>query len=215
MRRLNLKPLATVMGAAALMVAPVALAAPSFAAAIVAAPLVPDETMPHSPELNNPETWEQWLLDEEGIVASCTKEEPIDKPYTIPEIDELFEVDEDDNVAYVLAVLKGGANQEGNAANELYWEPEAGDELSHTTSGNSHVILCIAEYEDETTPPPSTTPPVTTPPVTTPPVTGPVVETDRAADTGPAAGLGLAAVAAALVAGAGAMMFGRRQGNHR
>ncbi len=47
-----------------------------------------------------------------------------------------------------------------------------------------------------TTPPPRTSPPVTKPPVTKPPVTGPVVETDRVADTGSTAGLGMAAAAA-------------------
>jgi hypothetical protein len=215
MHRRLLKPLATVMGAAALMVAPIALAAPASAVSIVAAPITPDETWEHDPDYNDPTFWEEWIYeDSDGeVVATCIKEEEIDKPYTIPAIDTLFEFEEGDSAEdfeYVLAVLKGGANQEGNEANELYFYPSAGDELSHATSGNSHVILCIAESEDET-PPPSTTPPVTTPPVT-----GPVVETDRVADTGPVAGLGLAAGAAALVAGMGAMLFSRRrQGNYR
>ena len=45
---------------------------------------------------------------------------------------------------------------------------------------------------------------------------GPVVETERVADTGSTAGLGMAAAATALAAGLGAMAFSRRrQGNHR
>lgn len=208
MHRRLLKPLAAVIGAAALMVAPIALAAPASAASIIAAPIDPDETWEHEPEYNDPVFWEEWIYEELEVEAWCVKEEPIDKPYTIPAIEDLFELEEGedyDDYAYILAVLKGGANQEGNDANELYFDPSAGDELSHATSGNSHVILCIAELEDEPTPP-----------VTTPPVTGPVVETDRVADTGPVAGVGMAAGAAALIAGVGAMMFGRRrQGNHR
>lgn len=113
----------------------------------------------------------------------------------------------------MLAVLKGGANQQGNEANELYFFPYAGDQLSHATSGNSHVILCIAEIEEPTEP---EEPEEETPTKPKPPVKGPVVETDRVADTGSAAGLGLAAAATVLVAGAGVLVVSRRrQGAHR
>lgn len=203
-RRL-LKSLVPLVGAAALIAAPIAFAAPASAAGISAAVIAPDESIPFDEDLNHVEYWEEYLAEEEGIDAWCAKNEDIGDPFTIPSIDEIWDAEEGENwddYDYVLAVLKGGAAE---GAHELYWEPSEGDELSHADAGNSHVILCIAELEDEPTPP-----------VTTPPVTGPVVETDRVADTGSAAGLGLAAAATALVAGIGAMMFGRRrQGSHR
>lgn len=115
------------------------------------------------------------------------------------------EVEADVEVAYVLAVLKGGADQPGNDANELYWEPEAGDELSHATKGNSHVILCIAELEEESS----------TPTPSEPTKTGPVVETDRVGGTGSSDAVGILA-AGAVVAGAGALVLSRRrQGTRR
>ncbi len=137
----------------------------------------------------------------------------IEDAFAASDIEEAFPETDIEDLAYVIAVVKAGSGEE---ASEVVWEPMAGDELSHSNEKeNSHIILCIAEVEDETTPPTST-PPTTKPPVTKPPVTGPVVETDRVADTGSAAGLGLALGATALVAGAGAMIVSRRrQGAHR
>lgn len=211
MHRRVLKSLLPLVGAAALIAAPIALAAPASASSVTTAVITPDETVPFDEDLNHPEYWEEYLAEVEDIDAWCVKDDTIDKPYTIPAIDDAFELaagESADDYAYVLAVLKGGADE---FANELYWEPSAGDQLSHSNAGNSHVILCIAALEAQPTPPATTKPPTTKPPVT-----GPVVETDRVADTGSAADLGLALAAAALVAGAVAMTVSRRrQGAHR
>ena len=112
---------------------------------------------------------------------------------------------------------------EGQYPNQAWWAPKAaqGNTVTAVAGKNiSHVILCTVPKKTTTPPPrtspPVTKPPVTKPPVTKPPVTGPVVETDRVADTGSAAGLGMAAAATVLAAGLGAVAFSRRrQGNHR
>ena len=98
----------------------------------------------------------------------------------------------------------------------MWWAPKAAQGNTVAGKNISHVIWCTIPKKTTTTPPPRTSPPVTKPPVTKPPVTGPVVETDRVADTGSAAGLGMAAAATVLAAGLGAVAFSRRrQGNHR
>ena len=205
MHRRLVTSFASIMGAAALVATPLALVAPAAQAApVVSAVIPPDETWDFDEDYNHEEFWEQFLAEEEDIDALCVKEEPVSDPYTIPEISELFDVPEDVEAAYVLAVVKGGADQDDNDAIELYWEPEAGDQLSHATKTNSFVILCIAELEDETsTPTPSKTP------------TGPVVETDGVAPAGSPNVLAPIA-AGAILAGAGALLLGRhRQGTHR
>lgn len=229
MHRRVLKSFAPLVGAAALIAAPIAFAAPASAAVIA-----PDETIPFDPELLDPAAWEEILGEEEDIDAWCESFGEIPTPVDIPEIEDLFELGSDEDPAdfgYVLAVLTGTSIWQGEetepteeestqesapteedvrlapSGHELYWEPSVGDELVHADEDNAELILCIAEFEEETTP---------TPPVSKPPVTGPVVETDRVADTAPAAGLGLAAAATGLVAGAGALLVGRRrQGSHR
>ncbi|HOB80631.1 MAG TPA: hypothetical protein PLO87_07440 [Ornithinibacter sp.] len=128
---------------------------------------------------------------------------------------------------YALVTSKAGnenALEEGQYPNQVWWAPKAaqGNTVTAVAGKNiSHVIWCTIPKKTTTTPPPRTSPPVTKPPVTKPPVTkppvtGPVVETDRVADTGSAAGLGMAAAATVLAAGLGAVAFSRRrQGNHR
>ncbi len=219
MHRRVIKSLVPLVGAAALVAVPLALAAPASAAPIMSAVLVPDDTMPFDEDRNHEGYWEDFLWEEEGIEALCVKEPEEESesnladPYTIPEIDELFEAEEGVELEYALAVLKGGAGQDPEKdAHELYWWPEAGDQLSHTWYGNSHVILCATEVEPEE----PEVPEEETPTKPKPPVKGPVVETDRVADTGSAAGLGLAAAATVLVAGAGVLVVSRRrQGDHR
>jgi hypothetical protein len=246
------KSLVPLVGAAALVVAPVVLAAPASADV--------------DPAANKASFWEDYLYEEEGMAALCTKVEPVATPYSVPDIEDLFDADsieesfpgvDADDLEYILGVVKAGS---GDDANELVWEPVAGDELAHSEHENLHLILCIARFAEEPSPSPSTTssatpsatasatptatpsatpsatlsatasatpsattttaaPSVTTStsthPTTTKPATGPVIETDRTASES-AGGLGLAAAAAALLAGAGAFLVGRRrQGSHR
>ena len=196
MHRRFVKSLASVMGAAALVIAPAALLAPAAQANHV---LTPDEVLENDPFYNNEDNW-VGVLEEEGFVnVECEKIEgaALTDPFLIPEL-------EDEDRFYVVAVVKGGS---GDDANEVYNEPEAGHYLSHGSAGNSHIILCTAEEEDETSTP--------TPSKTTPTKTGPVVETDRVADTGSTTALGVIA-GGALIAGAGALFLSRRrEGAHR
>ena len=194
MHRRLVKSLATMMGAAALVVAPIALIAPAAQADHV---LTPDDVLENDPFYNDENNWVATLEDDGFVNVECIKVEGADltDPYLIPEL-------EDEDRAYVLAVVKAGNTDK---ANEIYEEPEAGHYLSHATSENSHIILCSAELEDDTsTPTPTPTKP-----------TGPVVETDRVADTGSTTTLGVLA-AGAMIAGAGALFLSRRrQGAHR
>ena len=110
---------------------------------------------------------------------------------------------------------------EGQYPNQVWWAPKAGQGNPGTAvagKNTSHVFLSPFPKKAPTPPPrpppPVTKPPVTKPPVTKPPVTGPVVETDRVADTGSTAGLGMAAAATALAAGLGAMALSRRRPGH-
>ena len=200
MHRRFVKSLASVMGAAALVIAPVALLAPAAQADHT---LEPDGVLPNESFFNNEDTWVD-VLEEDGFVnVECVKIEgaELTDPYLIPEL-------EDEDRFYVVAVVKGGS---GDDANEVYEEPEAGHYLSHTDEANSHIILCTAEEEDDT----STPTPSKTTPGTTPTKTGPVVETDRVDETGSTSALGVIA-GGALVAGAGALFLSRRrQGAHR
>ncbi|GAA4401807.1 hypothetical protein GCM10023168_11770 [Fodinibacter luteus] len=208
MHRRVIKSLIPLVGAAALVAAPIALAAPASAA-----PVDPDE--------NKTWFWENYLLEEEGILALCVNEGSPETPFVVPEIEDFFtdeQIDEvfgdvdDADLAYVLGVVKAGG---GEDASEVVVEPEVGDKLAHSNKkDNSHVILCIAELEPEEPEEPEEETPGK--PKPKPPVKGPVVETDRVSDSGSAAGLGLAAAATALVAGAGVIVVSRRrQGDHR
>jgi hypothetical protein len=199
MRRRLLKSVASVMGAAALVVAPMALLAPSAQAD--GHVLTPDDEVAHIPGdapegTNHVEFWVKYLDEERDIAgATCVKENgPNEATFEIPAAPS--------GTMYVLAVTKAGA---GDEANLVFFDPMAGDVVPGVDDKDiSHYILCTVPKT--TTPPPSTNPPVT----------GPPVETDRVADTGSAAGLGLALGATALVAGAGAMIVSRRrQGAHR
>jgi LPXTG-motif cell wall-anchored protein len=194
MHRRLVRSLATMMGAAALVVAPIALIAPAAQADHV---LTPDSFLPGEPEYNDEDNWAAQLEEDGFVNVVCIKVEgeELTDPYLIPEL-------EDEDRAYVLAVVKAGNTAK---ANEIYEEPEAGHYLSHATSENSHIILCSAELEDDTsTPTPTPTKP-----------TGPVVETDRVADTGSTTALGVFA-AGAMIVGAGALFLSRRrQGAHR
>ena len=192
MHRRLVKSLATMMGAAALVVAPIALIAPAAQADHI---LTPDEVLENDPFYNDENNWVA-TLEEDGFVnVECIKYEGDDltDPFVIPDL-------EDEDRFYVLAVVKGGS---GEDANELYFEPEAGHILAHTDEANSHIILCSADVEEDTSTPTPSKP------------TGPVVETDRVADTGSTTALGVFA-AGAMIAGAGALFLSRRrQGAHR
>ncbi len=199
MHRRFVKSLASVMGAAALVIAPVALLAPAAQAAHT---LEPDDVLPNDPYFNNEDNWVIELEKDGFVNVECEKIEgaALTDPFLIPEL-------ADEDRFYVVAVVKGGS---GDEANELYFEPEAGHYLSHGSAGNSHIILCTAEEEDETSTP---TPSKSTP--GTPTKTGPVVETDRVSDTGSTTALGVIA-GGALIAGAGALFLSRRrEGAHR
>lgn len=209
-----LKPFVPLVGAAALIAAPVAFAAPAFAAVIE-----PDDSIPFDPELLDPTVWEDILAEEEDVDAWCESFGDIRTPLYIPDVIDAFQLPEDAEPAdfgYYLAVL-AGFPEEGTEEDpdlELYWEPSVGDEIEHAAGQNLEVILCVAEYEDEVSPSPSPT--VSTKPSVKPTVTGPVVETDRVGDSASVPGLGLAAAGTALVAGAGALVLSRRrQGSHR
>ncbi|MDF3046845.1 MAG: hypothetical protein K0R30_3073 [Ornithinibacter sp.] len=192
MHRRLVRSVATMMGAAALVVAPIALLAPAAQADHV---LTPDSFLPGEPEYNDEDNWAAQLEEDGFVNVVCIKVEgeELTDPYLIPEL-------EDEDRAYVLAVVKAGNTAK---ANEIYEEPEAGHYLSHATSENSHIILCSAELEDDTSTPTPSKP------------TGPVVETDRVADTGSTTALGVFA-AGAMIVGAGALFLSRRrQGAHR
>ena len=196
MRSTITRSLAAVTLGAALTLAPVGVA---FADGHIAPE--PDLTLPNQPELNQPETFEAWLLSEYDIVATCEKIEPVDDPFIVPP-----QPSEDEE--WSLVVVKGGS---GDAANELWFYPQPGWELSHATAGNSHVIVCTSDVEDEeTTTSTTTTHTTTTTTTTTTPVTGPVVETDRPAG-GDYGQLGLFAGAAVALAAAGGLALNRRR----
>ena len=159
--------LAGVIGAAALVAVPISISAAAPPAAVVAAESSPSTT-PGDAEYNNEAYWVAYLEARGYTGVECEKFEPVDDPFIVPEL-------EDEGRVYVLAVVKAGS---GENANELYWDIEAGDELSHQSAENSHVILCSAEEETETSSPPPTTssaPPTTSsaPPTTSsaPPTT--------------------------------------------
>ena len=222
-----IKSLATVMGAAALIVAPMAIVAPSAQAETLT---VPDRKVEGTPEANQPAFWVDYLEDERGITgATCRKIDGGDKTFELAAPPA--------GTKYVLAVTKAAdenALPEGEFANWVFFDPEQGDVLTAVQGkGISHIILCTvpttatppADTPPGSTPPvgtppadtpPGSTPPVGTPPADTPPAsTPPVIETDRV-DGGSGAGLGLFGAAAALLLGAGAIVIGRRrQGDHR
>ena len=178
----------------------------------------PDFTEPFSNEANQPGFWEDLLLIELDIVATCEKIEPVDDPFIVPDQPSADQ-------EWSLLVVKGGAGEESN---EGWLFPEPGWEISHSTAGNSHVIVCTSDVPTETetttptTPVTSTTTTGTSTTTTgtsttttgtttsTTPVTGPVVETDRPAG-GDMSQVGLFAGAAALLAGATALVLGRRR----
>lgn len=210
------------MGAAAIIMAPVALAAPASAAMILNEANADDAVATvRGPNGTNQESfWVGYLADKDIDGASCKKVTPTSeiKSWVIPA--------PATGTQYALVTSKAGnenALEEGQYPNQVWWAPKAaqGNTVTAVAGKNiSHVILCTVPKKTTTPPPrtspPVTKPPVTKPPVTKPPVTGPVVETDRVADTGSAAGLGMAAAATVLAAGLGAVAFSRRrQGNHR
>lgn len=175
------------------------------------------ESLPNEPEYNNEDNWTQWLLEVDVPGAMCTKYDPADTPFIVPD----YPSDTED---WLLAIVKSGSDQSTDSPNDLYWFPLPDEELFHSSEREiSHVILCSMEFTDEetpTTPVTSTTTTgtsttttgtsTTTTGTTTTPVTGPVVETDRPAG-GDMSQVGLFAGAAALLAGATALVLGRRR----
>ena len=67
-----IKSLATVMGAAALIVAPMAIVAPSAHAETLT---VPDRKVQGTPEANQPAFWVDYLEDERGITGATCQED--------------------------------------------------------------------------------------------------------------------------------------------
>ena len=206
MHRRFLKSLATVMGAAALVVAPMALLAPSAQAAIVLDESNADDIVPFIanepgvPGTNQVAYWVNYLEEKGFTDVYCEKVTPKEdtKTWVIPAPPEGDE--------YVLVTSKAGS---GDKANLVWWAPKAAEGNTVTAVDGkdiSHLVWCTGEQPVTTTPPPSTTPPASTPPV---------VDTDRVS-TGSGANLGLYGAAAALLVGAGAIVAGRRrQGAHR
>ena len=208
MRQRIITAVASVIGAAAVVAAPIALLAPAQGAPVPASNHEPS-TWPHSNEANQTGYWVDFLEDQGYDDVVCVKDEiqgnESDEVWVVPELD-------DEGRVYVLAVVKGGAK---DSANQLYWRPVAGQELTHPTKGISHVILCTADKVTTSSPKPKTS---TAPPTKhTPTKTGPRVETDRPAEGGgPGAGLLAAGGALLALAGIGAVVLdGRRRGEHR
>jgi LPXTG-motif cell wall-anchored protein len=201
MHRRLAKSLATLMGTAALIVAPFALLAPSASAATLT---TPDDRVEGTAEHNQVDWWEESYLPSLTppiTGATCTKIDPGGTSYTLPALPSGTE--------YAIVVTKAAdenALPPGEKANWVFWSPEAGDVVTAVQGkGISHVIVCTVKTKPSTPSTPSTP--------TKP--TGPVVETDRVAETGSSTGLGLLA-AGALIAGAGAVILSRRrQGAHR
>jgi LPXTG-motif cell wall-anchored protein len=187
------------MGAAALVVAPIALIVPSAQAETLTQPddVVAHISGPSPTGTNHPAFWVNYLEEVRDITgAVCYNASGVsgdDEEYTLPAPEE--------GTMYVLAVTKAGA---GDEANWVFYDPNEGDVVTAVEGKQiSHVILCTVKEETPSTPSTPSTP------------TGPVVETDRVADTGSSSGLGLLA-AGALIAAAGAVLFSRRrQGAHR
>ena len=201
MHRRLVKTLATLIGAAALVVAPIALLAPSASAEVLT---TPDDRVEGTAEHNQADWWQNAYLPslKPPITgATCTKISPGGTTYTLPALPAGTE--------YAIVVTKAAdenALPPGEKANWVFWSPEAGDIVTAVQGkGISHVIVCTIKSTSST---PSTPGTPTKP-------TGPVVETDRVADTGSSTGLGLLA-AGAVIAGVGAIVLSRRrQGAHR
>jgi hypothetical protein len=187
MNRRLVRSFATMMGASALLVAPIALAAPAHAAVVAAEQefLEPDDVVPFSMEANEEDFWERYLAGEGYALAMCTKDDsPGDSPYEVPDL------------RLVLAVVLLNDGLELETANEVYMRPPAGGLIEH--EGLLHVMVCTPEQQG---------------PLPTSPA--PVVETDRVGDNG-GTNAAVVLAAGAMTAGAGALFLSRRrQGAHR
>ena len=220
MRSTLARSIAAVGLGAALTLAPVGIA--------LADPTVPnpidepfvDTSIGDDSEYNDEANWEYWLVELGFEGVSCEKTDYQGEGPTVYEVPQYLSEDS----PWLLAVVKAGADPSTDGmTNDLYWEPVPGEELEHNSGKNiSHVILCSAYVETETTPPTtpvtsttttsttttSTTTTGTT--TTTTPVTGPVVETDRPAG-GDMGQVGLFAGAAVFLAAATGLLLGRRR----
>jgi hypothetical protein len=217
MRSTLARPLAAAVAGAALILVPMSASAEPFPNPIDVEDPFSVESLPNEPEYNNEDNWTLWLTEIGAPGVECTKyENPVATPFVVP----LYPSETEE---WALAVVKSGSDQSTESPNDLVWFPFPEEELFHSSEREiSHVILCSALVEEETTPPTtpvtsttttsttttSTTTTGTT--TTTTPVTGPVVETDRPAG-GDMSQVGLFAGAAALLAGATALVLGRRR----
>ena len=187
MHRRLVKSFATMMGASALLVAPLALSAPAHAGVVTAeqAFLEPDDVVPFSFKATQEDYWEGYLSGVGYANAMCTKDDnPGDSPYAVP------------NLRIVLAVVILNDGLEMDTANEVYLRPPTSGLIAH--EGLLHVMVCTPEQDGPL--PTSTTP---------------VVETDRVGDTG-GTNAALVLAAGAMTAGAGALfLIRRRQGAAR
>ncbi len=185
MHRRLVKSFGTMMGASALLVAPIALAAPAHAGVVTAeqAFLEPDDVVPFSLEATEEDFWERYLAEEGYAFAMCTKDDnPGDSPYQVPDF----------GIVLAVVILNDGLEME--TANEVYLRPPTGGLIAH--EGLLHVMVCTPEQDG-------------------PLPTTPVVETDRVGDTGGTnAALVLAAGAMTAGAGA-LFLSRRRQGAAR
>ena len=184
MYRRLVKSFATMMGAYALLVAPIALAAPAHASVVSAEQqfLEPDDVVPFSIEANDPDFWERYLAGDPGYAyAVCTKDDnPGDSPYVVPDL----------RIILAVVILNDGLEVE--TANEVYLRPPAGSLIEH--DGLLHAIVCTPEQQGPL-----------------PTSTAPVVETDRVGDTGGTSAAVVVVAAGALTAGAGALLLSRRR----
>lgn len=163
-----------------------------------------DDSIGDDPEYNNEENWEYWLGELGFVGVSCEKTDYENEGPTYFEVPDY----ESEDAPWILAIVKAGADQSTDGmTNDLYWEPEPGELLEHNSGKNiSHVILCSAEADHETT----TTTTSSTTSTTSTTSTGPVVETDVPAGSDMSQ-VGLFAGVAAALAAAGALLFGRRR----
>lgn len=198
------------LAAATLVAVPISVSAPAAAAGIGAAVIEPDRTQPFDYDVMSASALDSKY---EGFPVHCVAVRDVSTPYVIPEIDAAFSMPDERAYRYLEVYLAGPGGEAGDLGEEAqvatviehYDAPSAGDSVVHQDGVNADAVLCITWPESQTTP--STDQPS---------VTGPVVETDRVADSGSAARLGLAAAATALVTAAGAVFVGRRrQGVHR
>jgi hypothetical protein len=197
---------------AALVAAPIAVAAPAAAAGIRTAVIEPERSFPYDYDVMGAVEPTKKYIDE-GFPARCKAFRDIPTPYVVPEIDDAIQPSVDRDYSYLTMYISGpgveledaGEGEQVATVIEEYRTPSPGDIVVHQDGVNADAVLCYMWPESQTTPSADQTS-----------VTGPVVETDRVGERRWPGSLGLAAAVAALVAGVGGVVVSRRrQGAHR